>query len=61
LLGTTRQLNNVLPTPFGAMDEIAEFRSASQWDEWLAKNYSKSSGTWIRFFKKAQRFFDKHF
>jgi len=35
------------------MDEIAEFRSASQWDEWLAKNYSKSSGTWIRFFKKA--------
>ncbi len=53
MLGTTRQLNNVLPTPFGAMDEIAEFQSASQWDEWLAKNYSKSSGTWIRFFKKA--------
>ncbi len=35
------------------MDEIAEFQSASQWDEWLAKNHSKSKGIWIRFFKKA--------
>src|SRR5437879_7936073 len=35
------------------MDEIAEFQSASQWDNWLAKNYSQSHGIWIRFFKKA--------
>jgi uncharacterized protein YdeI (YjbR/CyaY-like superfamily) len=35
------------------MDEIVEFQSASQWDKWLAKNYSKSKGIWIRFFKKA--------
>jgi uncharacterized protein YdeI (YjbR/CyaY-like superfamily) len=35
------------------MDEIAEFRSMSQWDKWLAKNYSKSTGIWVRFFKKA--------
>src|SRR6266852_188506 len=36
-----------------AMDEIVEFESASQWTKWLAKNYSKSKGIWIRFFKKA--------
>jgi len=53
LLGTIRQLNNALPTLFGAMDEILEFQSASQWDKWLAGNYSKSKGIWIRFFKKA--------
>ncbi len=35
------------------MDEIVEFQSASQWDGWLAKNYSKSKGIWIRLFKKA--------
>jgi uncharacterized protein YdeI (YjbR/CyaY-like superfamily) len=35
------------------MDEIAEFKSASQWDKWLAKNHSKSHGIWIRFFRKA--------
>jgi uncharacterized protein YdeI (YjbR/CyaY-like superfamily) len=35
------------------MDEIVKFQSASQWDKWLAKNYSKSKGIWIRFFKKA--------
>jgi uncharacterized protein YdeI (YjbR/CyaY-like superfamily) len=35
------------------MDEIVEFRSMSQWDKWLAKNHSKSSGIWVRFFKKA--------
>jgi uncharacterized protein YdeI (YjbR/CyaY-like superfamily) len=34
------------------MDEIVEFESASQWDKWLAKNYSISKGIWIRFFKK---------
>ena len=53
MLGTIRQLNNALPTLFGAMDEILEFQSASQWDKWLAGNYSKSRGIWIRFFKKA--------
>ena len=35
------------------MDEIVEFESMSQWDKWLAKNYSRSEGIWIRFFKKA--------
>ena len=35
------------------MDEIVEFQSMSQWDKWLAKNYSRSEGIWIRFFKKA--------
>jgi uncharacterized protein YdeI (YjbR/CyaY-like superfamily) len=34
------------------MDEIVEFQSASQWDKWLAENFSKSKGIWIRFFKK---------
>jgi uncharacterized protein YdeI (YjbR/CyaY-like superfamily) len=35
------------------MDEVAEFKTASQWDKWLAANHSKSKGIWIRFFKKA--------
>jgi len=35
------------------MDEIVEFQLAGQWDKWLEKNYSKSKGMWIRFFKKA--------
>jgi len=35
------------------MDEIVEFQSASQWDKWLAKNFSESKGIWLRFFKKA--------
>jgi len=35
------------------MADIVEFQLASQWDKWLAKNYSKSKGIWIRFFKKA--------
>jgi uncharacterized protein YdeI (YjbR/CyaY-like superfamily) len=35
------------------MDEIAQFQSTTQWDKWLAKNYSRSNGIWIRFFKKA--------
>lgn len=35
------------------MDEVAEFKSASQWEKWLAKNHSESKGIWIRFFKKA--------
>lgn len=37
------------------MDEIVEFQSSSQWNKWLAKNYSKSRGLWIRFFKKASK------
>ena len=53
LLGTVRQLNNALSTLFGAMDEIVEFESASQWDKWLAENFSRSKGIWIRFFKRA--------
>ena len=35
------------------MDETFEFQSVGQWDEWLAKNHSKSKGIWIRFFKKS--------
>src|SRR2546425_6512692 len=35
------------------MDEIVEFESASQWDKWLAENFSRSKGIWIRFFKRA--------
>ena len=35
------------------MNEVAEFQSEGQWDKWLAENYSKSKGIWIRFFKKA--------
>jgi uncharacterized protein YdeI (YjbR/CyaY-like superfamily) len=34
------------------MDEVADFPSITLWDKWLAKNYSKSKGIWIRFFKK---------
>ena len=34
------------------MDEILEFRSASQLEKWLSRNHSKSSGIWIHFFKK---------
>jgi len=37
------------------MDEIVEFESASQWTKWLDKNYSKSKGIWIRFFRKDYR------
>lgn len=53
MLGTIQQLNNALSTFSGAMDEIAEFQSASECDKWMAKNSSKSNGMWIRFFKKA--------
>ena len=53
MLGAARELNNGLPTLFGGMDEIAEFQSASQWEKWLANNFSESKGIWLRFFKKA--------
>jgi uncharacterized protein YdeI (YjbR/CyaY-like superfamily) len=29
-----------------------EFRSAEEWEEWLAENHIASKGTWIRFFRK---------
>ncbi len=34
------------------LDETIEFTSEGQWEEWLSKNHSRSSGIWIRFFKK---------
>ena len=48
---TIIQVNNAI-SPLRIMDEIVEFQSSSEWDKWLAKNYSKSTGLWIRFFKK---------
>jgi len=44
---------NYSPYPKRVMDEVVEFKSASQWDKWLTENHSKSKGIWIRFFKKA--------
>jgi uncharacterized protein YdeI (YjbR/CyaY-like superfamily) len=32
--------------------EIIAFESAKQWERWLAKSHSRSSGLWLRFFKK---------
>lgn len=29
-----------------------EFASASEWEKWLAKNHAKSTGVWIRVFRK---------
>ena len=38
------------------MDETAaaaaEFRSAEEWERWLAENHAASKGTWIRLFRK---------
>lgn len=31
---------------------IKKFKSTSQWRTWLEKNYSKSDGVWLQFFKK---------
>jgi uncharacterized protein YdeI (YjbR/CyaY-like superfamily) len=33
-------------------DVIQAFESQKDWQRWLAKNYSKSNGIWLRFFKK---------
>jgi uncharacterized protein YdeI (YjbR/CyaY-like superfamily) len=32
--------------------EVLEFSAARGWNQWLSKNHSKSSGIWLRFFKK---------
>jgi uncharacterized protein YdeI (YjbR/CyaY-like superfamily) len=32
---------------------IKPFSSAARWHEWLAKNYAKSNGIWLRIYKKA--------
>jgi uncharacterized protein YdeI (YjbR/CyaY-like superfamily) len=32
--------------------EIVAFPSAKQWERWLAKTHSSSSGVWLRLFKK---------
>jgi uncharacterized protein YdeI (YjbR/CyaY-like superfamily) len=34
------------------MDEIVEFRSSEDWEEWLERNHSTSKGIWIRLYKK---------
>src|SRR5690349_19777729 len=32
--------------------EVAAFSSAKEFEQWLAKNHAKSTGIWLRFFKK---------
>lgn len=32
--------------------ETLSFRSAKEWERWLAKHHADSSGIWLRFFKK---------
>ncbi|HSU67776.1 MAG TPA: YdeI/OmpD-associated family protein [Tepidisphaeraceae bacterium] len=32
--------------------QIMAFRSAEEWERWLATNHDSSTGIWIRFFKK---------
>lgn len=32
---------------------IKAFKTSNDWEKWLAKNYSKPAGIWLRFFKKA--------
>jgi uncharacterized protein YdeI (YjbR/CyaY-like superfamily) len=31
---------------------VLEFSTALDWNQWLSKNHSKSTGVWLRFFKK---------
>jgi len=38
--------------PMMSVDEIAEFRSEKEWEEWLALNHFKSKGIWVRLFRK---------
>jgi uncharacterized protein YdeI (YjbR/CyaY-like superfamily) len=33
--------------------EIKEFKTAAAWERWLAKNYGKEDGIWLKFAKKA--------
>jgi uncharacterized protein YdeI (YjbR/CyaY-like superfamily) len=35
-----------------SVDDIAEFGSAEEWEDWLDKNHSSSKGIWVRIFKK---------
>ena len=35
-----------------ALEEVLEFRSAEEWERWLASNHLKSNGIWIRIFRK---------
>jgi uncharacterized protein YdeI (YjbR/CyaY-like superfamily) len=32
---------------------VAEFKTQTAWEKWLAKNHDKSQGVWMRFYKKA--------
>ena len=32
---------------------ILTFKTAKEWDKWMAKNYASSKGIWLRFYKKA--------
>jgi len=32
--------------------EIVAFKSQKEWERWLSKNHSKSTGVWFKFFKK---------
>ena len=36
----------------GSGGEITAFSSAKELERWLAKNHAKSTGIWLRFFKK---------
>jgi uncharacterized protein YdeI (YjbR/CyaY-like superfamily) len=33
--------------------QILEFKTQTEWEEWLGKNYSQELGVWLRFYKKA--------
>jgi uncharacterized protein YdeI (YjbR/CyaY-like superfamily) len=32
---------------------ILIFKTAKEWEKWMAKNYASSKGVWLRFYKKA--------
>ncbi|HEY0051303.1 MAG TPA: hypothetical protein VGB68_18550, partial [Pyrinomonadaceae bacterium] len=32
---------------------VISFESSAEWEEWLAVNHARSTGVWIRMFKKA--------
>ncbi len=36
----------------GSGGKIVAFSSAKEWERWLAKNHAKSTGIWLRLFKK---------
>ena len=36
-------------------EPIKPFASAAQWRDWLTKNHTKSSGIWLRIYKKGSR------